>query len=453
MVLGVLALPVLALWRQPPQERQPLVVIVIAACAVRLITALALHATGAWQVTGRGAITPDEATVDLAARLLAAGDDRSPLVLGGSLHTSWVIVSWSVYDLLWNSLLAMKVLNVLLGTALVVPVYLLARQLHSVRSATLAAWLTAAFPPAIVWSALALRESMLALILTTLLLLAVTPLSTRRSAQAGWVCLAAASLVVLCFTRSYMVPLLMLVILAAALVGGSRARRLRQTTAAVAAVLFALAAVLVLPTGAQTARATVALVAEPAGIYNPLSDCQQAGTGGAVADPRSAGASAYKLRGAELKTSAEAEDDDLSASLQSVGQKGVARAFAIAILAGRPVWRTQEFFFLLQPGVVLWWALLPTMMLGSFMIARRRRWDGLVATAGYAVAVIVFLAYSGQFIRHHYMLEPVGLVLAAVGICDVRERVPSDRVRRGAIAATAAMSAAALASVVASLMP
>jgi 4-amino-4-deoxy-L-arabinose transferase-like glycosyltransferase len=450
-LLAVLALPVLVVRRLPRVERRAVVLVLLAALALRVVAAVTLHASGAWQLTGRGAVTPDEATVDVAARLLALGDERSPVVLGGSLHTSWLLVSWAVYDLLWNSLLAIKLLNALLGTALVVPVYLLARRLHSPAAARLAGWLVALFPAAVVWSALALRESLLALLLTTLVLLAVTAVPLSWRGRLGWIGLGAAALVVLAFTRSYMVPLMVVVLVGAAGLRSFSRRGWWDVTAAVAVVLLALGTVLVLPTGRETARVTVALVAEPVGnVYNPFSDCEDEGSCVAEADPRAAGADSGRLPGAAFNKPATGGTDDLSGSLQSVEQKGPLRAFAIAVLAGRPVWRTAEFFLLLQPAVVIWWTLLPLVGLGSVALVRARRWDALLATAGYAGAVVVFLALTGQFIRHHYMLEPVGLALAAAGITAVRAATPGA-VRTAVLVLTAAMAAAATASVIASL--
>lgn len=455
MTVAVLVLPVVAVRRLPEVERRSLWLVLAVALGVRLAAALVLHATGAWQLTGRGAVTPDEATVDLAARLLARGDDRSPVVLGGSLHTTWLLVSWSVYDLLWNSLLAIKLLNVLLGTALVVPVYLVARELHSPGAARLAAWLVALFPAAVVWSALALRESLLALLLASLVLLAVTRVPRRPEAAAGWVGLAVSALTVLAFTRSYMTPLMIAVLLGAAVL--RRTGRWTQLAGAVIAAALSLGVIAALPTGQETLRVTVALVAEPAGsLYNPLSDCDEPSDCSAQADPRSAAAGGSALPGSSLegRGSGSGEEDELSSSLQSIGEKGVLRAFAIATLAGRPVWRTQEFFLLLQPGVVMWWALLPVIALGSIVLARRRP-DAAVATAGYAAAVVVFLAVTGQFIRHHYMLEPVALALAGVGVVEVRERLRaggSQRAAKTVVGGSIVMAAAAVASVVASLV-
>lgn len=453
-LLVVLSLPLLVVARLPRPEARLVWRVLLVALAVRLVVVAALEVGEAWHVTARGATTPDEASVDLAARLLARGDPRSPVVLGGSLHTSWLLVSWAVYDLLWNSLLAIKMLNALLGAALVVPVYLLARTLHSAPAARVAGWGVALYPSAVVWSALALREPLIALLVTTLVLIAVTPVPQEWPARAGYVALAAAALVVLAFTRSYMAPLLAGVVVAAAALRSARHRRPQDALAAVAVATLSLAMLLSLPTGGDLARVTVALVVAPDGsAYNPFSDCD-ARSGCVPADSPAAALEGVDLPGAALADGALEHDADLAASLQSVEEKGVVRAVAVAVLAGRPVWRTAEFFLLLQPGVVLWWAVLPLVAAGGLLLAVRRRWDALAATAGYAVAVFAFLAMTGQFIRHHYMVEPVALALAATGLVAVLEaRRRGERRPAAAVAGgTVVMAVAAVASVVASLV-
>lgn len=455
----------MALRRQAPGERGPLTTMLLAALAVRVIFTLVLDASGAWQVTGRGAVTPDEATVDLAARLLERGDDRSPIVLGGSLHTSWLLLTWAVYEL-WNNLLAMKLVSAVFGTLLVVPTYLLGRELRSLAAARLAGWGAVVFPPSLVWSALALRETLLALLLTTLVLLAARAPRGSTAGVSGWVAAVVVCLVVLAYTRSYMAPLMAFILVGASVLRRPLRRALASGSLAVVAACAAVAALLLLPAGEQLVRTTVTLVAEPANnIYNPFSDCKEQVDCQAVADPRAAGSEAGKLPGAALGTArggrpasapqtATAPGNDLTSSLQSVEQKGLVRAFAIAVLAGRPVWRTTEFFFLLQPGVVVWWTMLPLIALGAFDVARRRRWDAVFATVGYGAAVTVFLAYTGQFIRHHYMFESVGVALAAVGFCTLRgtDGQGASRVLGGTVlAATATMATAAVASVLSSL--
>ncbi|HVE73836.1 MAG TPA: glycosyltransferase family 39 protein [Mycobacteriales bacterium] len=449
VLLAVLVLPVIVVARQPAEERRTLWVLLGVALGLRVVAALALHASGAYQITGRGAVTPDEATVDLAARLLAAGDDRSPVVLGGSLHTSWLLISWSVYDVLWNSLVAIKLLSALLGTVLVVPVYLLAREVCDARTARFAGWLIVVFPSALVWSALALRESLIALLIATLLLLAVRAVEPSFRDRAAHAALAAICLTMLAFTRSYLVPLLIALLLVTAAVRAVQRRGTSQTVVAAGAVAMTLGLLLVLPTGTEVIRVTADLVAAPAGtVFNPFSDCRDS-VCVAEADPRFVEVDQGRLPGSRVRGSG--DSGDLSGSLQSVGEKGVVTAFAIAVLAGRPVWRTAEFFFLLQPGVVLWWVLLPLLAVGALVLARARRWDHLLATAGYAAAIVVFLAYTGQFIRHHYMIEPVGLVLAAVGIQRLRDGGRGWE-RTTAMAASLGMAAMAVVSVILSLL-
>ena len=433
--------------------RRRLIAVLAVAFIFRLAVAMVLHFSGAWQITGRGAVTPDEAGVDLAARLLVKGDPRSPLAIGGSLHTSWLLISWSVYRWIWNSLLAIKLLNVVLGTVLVVPAYLLGRRLHSEQAALRAAWLVALFPNAVVWSSLGLREPLIALVIALLLLLAINRAVGQWRSWLAWVGGAAACLVGLSFTRSYMSPLLMVVLVGSGAAMSLALRRPAHVMRALAGVGLAVLVVLVLPTGTQLLRSTVTLVAAPAGsIYNPLSDCSSAGSCSSTpdADPGT-GTAGQALPGSELRGRG-AGSSDLSTSLQSVHEKGVIKAFAVAVLAGRPVGRSAEFFVLLQPGVVLWWTALPMMLLGAVALVRFRRWEGVVVAVLYPAAVVVFLAYTGQFIRHHYMIEPIGLVAVAIGWEVVRRRAARRTTKLAVTGTTAAMGLAAVASVAVSLV-
>lgn len=449
----VLFAAVAAVWRQGPAERRTLSIILLTALALRLVAALALHASGAWQINDRGATTPDEATIDLAARLLASGHGASPLELGGSLHTAWLLVSWAFYDLVWNNLLMMKIVSTVFGALLVVPTYLLARRLHSVKAAVLAAWAMALFPTALVWSALGLRESMLALVLTTTVLLAVLQVGSPR-ARWAWIGGTAACLVVLSFTRSYMTPLLMVVVLVAGALQALRHHAAQRFVVAAVACALAVAVVWFLPTGDQLVRTTMTLASSET-VYNPLSGCERNADCRATPPP-STSVVPRNDRAAPEPTSEDSvaapDDAPLEDSLQSISRKGVVRGVAIAVLAGRPVWETTDFFFLLQPGVVLWWTIIPATGVGAAAVAKRRDFAGVLATAGYAGAVLAFLAYSGQFIRHHFMLEPVAIALAAIGVRALWDDARWGTLRLVTAIATAVMLAAALASVAHSLI-
>lgn len=437
--------------------------IFLVALAVRLLSTLVLDWSAAWQITGRGAITPDEATTDLAARILVEGDERSPVVLGGSLHTAWLLLSWAVYDLVWNDLLAMKLVSSIFGAALTLPVYLMARVAHSEHAARWAAWAVALFPPAIVWSALALRETLIALLITTTVLLGLRTSSSTRG-WVVWVLTGTMCLTLLWFTRSYMAPLLMGILIVGSALRRPIKRGAEGFVAATATALLCVVVVCAVPTGFQLLTTTAALVTDPSGsIYNPFSDCSQSSDCAPVADARSAGSEAAGYpqaeqnipRSRDTSSPEEGAEADLDSSLQSVSRKGFLRALAIAVLAGRPVWRTEEFFFLLQPGVALWWGALPMMALGATALAKERKVAALLVTVGLMGSVVILLAFTGQFIRHHFMLEPVGLVLAAIGLAVLRGRSawkPSQRTHFVVLICVAIMSVLALASIAFSLV-
>lgn len=457
-LVAMMALALATVNQQAAPVRRRLVFILGVALALRVALGVILHVTGAWHITARGAVTPDEAVVDYAARLRLSGDQRSPVVLGGSLHTAWLLVAAAVYEL-WNSILALKLVNALLGALLVLPTFLLGRDLHSDKAGIWAAWGIALLPTAVVWSALALREPLIALTLTTLVLTALRLLRSRRlAAAAAYGGLSAIALLVLGFTRSYMVPLMILLLLGAGVAAALRERGLRPVGSALLVGTVGLGIILAVPRGVELARTTIALTGEQAPtVYNPFSDCSDESKclpeGGGppleAFDPPQNTPGAPRSEGASGPPDSRAAP--LTGSLQSVGEKGVVRAFAIAMLAGRPVWLTRDFFFLLQPGVVVWWAGLPLAVLGSVFLVVRRRLPELALLVGFCGAVVVFLAYSGQFIRHHFMIEPVAVALAALGASWMAE-TPSCWLRRAAILACGFMAVAAAASVMASLL-
>lgn len=442
VVAGVVAARVVLALPRPARSR--LLGVLAVALGVRVILAVLLQLLGPWQITGRGAVTFDEAVVDYAARRALAGDPRSVVTLGGSLHTAWLLVAESVYRVA-DSLLALKLVNCLLGALLVVPVFLLARTLHSDRAAWFAAWGIALFPSAVVWSALGLREPMLALVLMVLLLLAAR-LSSDLPRAVGTVetaAGAAACLFVLAYTRSYMVPPMLLLLVGVCALATIRQRSLQPVVRGLLVITAAMGALLLSPHGTEVVRTTASLASpESPNIYNPLKGCSGSACGPVDQSPSSAEVVASSPKGSAA--------DDPASSLQSIQEKGLLRAFLIAALTGRPVWRTNEYFFLLQPGVVVWWCLLPAQLIGFGSLLARRSWRLFALTATYTAMIIVFLAFSGQFVRHHFMVEPLGVVLSAVGLISALER--GGRVRLALVWATVLMGAAAAASVVASLV-
>lgn len=450
LLMAVTTAAVVTVLRQTRPARKQLVVVLIVALGLRLAAVLAMEVVTPWQLTRRGAVTPDEAVVDYAARLLAQGDDRSPVTLGGSLHTSWLLVASGVYGV-WDSFLALRLVNVLLGTVLVLPAYVLGRDLAGERVGQLAAWAVAVFPNAVVWSALGLREPLVGLLLLLVLTLGLRALRARPAPS--WAAIAAltlpsaVALVGLGYSRSYMVPLLMVLLLGTGLLAAALGRSVRPLVACALIVAVATGLTFAAPRGPELVEVTSNLASEQtATIYNPFSDCSDE-TRCDVGEAEAAreALSSSKPPGRDAPPAAAPIEE----SLQSVSAKGPARAFAIAVLAGRPVWETREYFFLLQPGVVLWWTVLPFVLAGYLALARRKDLPALALLGGYTAGVVVFLAFSGQFIRHHFMIEPLSLVIAAVGVAALRSA--PRRLRRTVVAAAGAGAAAALASVAQSL--
>lgn len=427
--------------RRPRDERLPVTAAVAVALLLRIIAALVLHETRAWAINGRGSMSPDDAGIDRVARLLVAGDARSPSELYGSVYTAWVYVAWALYRV-WDSVLALRLANALLGTLLVPVLAAAGRRLGGRRAEVGVAWLVAVFPTAVVWSALPLREPLVTLLLAASLIGGLVILFTERRSCRRLVsgcAVVVGSAFALAYTRAYMVPVVLGLFVAAGLCRLVRRHDLAPLLAVGVSGVVVLALLAPTASGRAIIRNTYRLVDDPeASIYNPLSDCEVRECGST--DDGSVGAR-------RPATGGEAQPAD---SLLSIERKGVVRGSLIALLAGRPVGRSTEFFLLLQPGVVVWWVLLPFMALGTASLVRRGRVEEVIVVAGLVLVVTAFLAASGQGIRHHFMAEPFGLLLAVVGLCRVA--TTSDRVRRGVLASSGLFAVAALTSVVASVV-
>ena len=297
---------------------------------------------------------------------------------------------------------------------------------------------------------------MVALLVTTLLALGLNAVQSRQAVTT--VLLSGGSLFLLGFSRGYMSLLLIVLVLVASVVAAASLRRLRPVAVAAAGGLLGIGLILVAPSGPDVVDSAVrTALSQAPSVYNPFADCTDPAacaadtsgpSSGAFTEPGVTTPRATKALGAPAPNAPPTKTGD--PTLQSVGQKGVPRAFAIALLGGRPVWKTDQYYFLLQPGVVVWWAVLPLIGAGLVALAVRRRFGEFVLLGGFLAGMITFLALTGQFIRHHFMIEPVGLVLAVVGVLAVLEG-GQQRWRRVTFGASALMGLAAVASVGVSL--
>jgi hypothetical protein len=423
-------------------ERRALIPTLVTGLGLRLALVLILAAVHPWN-HGGGAVTSDEAAIAHIARTYQPGHGPSMPLLAGSLYTAWDYLAWAVYRF-WASLTALRLVNVAIGTATIVPVYFLAREIKGARAGRIAAWLAAVLPAGVVWSALGLREPLVALLIINFVLAIVrllTGLPNLRSVS-QWCFVAVSSVVILFFTRAYMVPLLLALSLIAA-VGASASRRsARPLLAPVIVSALFLCVAFGTPQGRALVANTSSLVSISGNsIYDPLSPC--AHTGACLQ-------SSISRQTYDTPAKVKAAAASIKSSIQSVAQKGVIRAFLIAVLDGRPVWRRQQYLFMLQPGVVVWWVLLPLVVAGGFGLLLAKDWPSITMLVAYCAAMIIFLAYSGEFVRQHFMMELVAIVLAAVAIASL----PAwpKFVRRGVWASSGFLGLCAVGSVIVSLV-
>lgn len=414
---------------------------IAAAFFLRLALALFFHFTGVWSIDHFGAMTPDELVNHRAALALIEDPTRDAVRLIGSAHTLWLWVTVILYSTFSPSLLVLRLANNLIGTALVPVAASFGRSLGGPRTARTTAWATALFPTLVVWSALTLREPLVLLFI--MIALAVAGRLFVEPDRRGAIPLAlsiAAPLCALLLLRTYMSFLTGLTIGVAALMVTWSQRITRPLLIALLAGGLAVTTALSVAPLRHAALLAVGLVAHPDGsAMNPLSAEPETGW---VPAPAEMATELPELEPGRGGT-------DTKNSSQSIREKGLGRALAIAVLGGRPVWRTAEFYFALQPGVVLWWAALPAVVAGAVLSWRRSRAGAWTLSVGFTVSVMLLLAATGLFIRHHAMLEPPALVLAS----RTWARWPdlTDLTRRSVIASTAVMVLGAAASVAESL--
>ena len=101
--------------------------------------------------------------------------------ISGALLYSWIIAV--MYWVAGRSVLMVQTLNVLLGTLVVYNVFLLARMIWGEAAARRAAWIAAAFPTLVLFSAITLREQMVGYPLT---LGALWIARWRQTDRVGW---------------------------------------------------------------------------------------------------------------------------------------------------------------------------------------------------------------------------------------------------------------------------
>jgi 4-amino-4-deoxy-L-arabinose transferase-like glycosyltransferase len=342
---------------------------VIAGLSVRLVVMLVAQLTSGHG----GAFYLDDAGYSREAALIAhqwlEGHVINPssYQYAGSLAFGYQTMVASIFLLTGKSMVAGKLINVLLGTTTVLLVGLLSGRLFGTSTMRRAAWLMALIPTSIWWSAVLLKESLVAaLVVGAMLALLYWP---RRGAVVAFV-LAIGALAV---TRSPAVLAVTVTALSAFGLGAIQQRRTIDFRAALTYLILACLALL------------VGLVAFSAG--HPGTTLHQIG---------------HILGHLGLE--------------QHHGAAGVAAAIPKSLVSPYP-WvftqATRTWDRALYPGMWVWYALLPTAMMGVWRL--RRRAEVLL----FALPVGTLLAFNaftvGYTFRQRSTIEPFLLLLVMVG--------------------------------------
>lgn len=155
-------------------RRQQLLAPVLVALGLRLAVMLAIQLASVSAGDGGFAFLDEKGHLAVAAELAGrweAGNLTSPRAVSGSYQAGFDTVLAGVFLLSGPDLVVGKLLNVLLGTGVVLLAAILARDMLGSGAARPTAWLVAVLPTLVFWSATGLKESLTGLLLLLCLLL------------------------------------------------------------------------------------------------------------------------------------------------------------------------------------------------------------------------------------------------------------------------------------------
>jgi hypothetical protein len=360
---------------------------VVVGAAVRLAVMLAAH-LGSVATGGHGFMFLDDQGYAKVAGLLAdqwrEGNfvDPASYQFAGSYVFGFPTLVALIFLLTDENLLAAKLVNVLLGTATILVTARIGRQLGGERAARYTAWLVAISPTVVWWTAPLLKEALVAFLVSASVLFALQ--FPRARAFTGLLL----GLFGLALTR---IPAVLgvgagvcIAWLAAAWI---MRKRVSWPAFAILAVLGTLLGAVALAVVAQ--GNPVALLAQYASTVRSTTAAYPGG------DPRGIPADVVRTAVAP---------------------------YPWAFDPG-----TQSWYRALYPGMWVWYLLLPTAALGFFRL-RRRAEVWLFATP-IAFLVLASALTSGFTIRQRSSIEPIVLVLVALGVDSWRKVF-----RRGSVA-------------------
>ncbi len=402
LIVACAALGVRAILRRSAQLE--IVVPVLTGLALRLAVVLFAHIASIGAGEGGILFLDDKGYLQTGRDLAAswsAGDLVNPASPDafGSLMFGYPALVGLVFTLVGPSVLTVKLIQVLLGTATILFVALLAERVIGPRSARTAAWFAALMPTLVWWPAPMLKETLVAF-LATGCLVAVTRLPSRAAA---WTFLAA--WFALFLTRSTVAVAIALALLT---VGAITAFRHRDEVRWNALGRLALAALglSVLGVVLVTRGQPLSLITEYSHTFQRMVDLYQ---GSRIADVPA----------------------DVLKSLVSP----LPWAFDDA---------TRNWDRGLYPGTWALYVLYPAALLGLWRLRTKPEVQMLALVVG--LVLLMNAASSGYVFRQRSLIEPIVVLLAVAGMRSWRHLALTAAAAIGAASAVAAVNTRSVAT-------
>jgi lipopolysaccharide/colanic/teichoic acid biosynthesis glycosyltransferase len=381
----------------PPAMRsstRTLLILLGAGLALRLALALLLDGTAldAWAPPGSDAQGYDEIGWNLAQRWRGGGD-FSVVVRTGHIHVGYHFIVALIYAVVGHVPLVVKLLNALVGTAAGWVTYAVGRHLWGERAALWAAGTYLFWPSLVYWSAQNLKDPWI-LLATAIGFWAATRLFDRAGVASAAVCLAA--VLALSTLRTYQALLLV----GAVCLGYffSAAVPTRRRLGVCAGTLVLLAGLIAFFRSAGNLQWNYF-------HHVNLRWLQQ------LRDLTTVGGSAFFV-GADIST---------VPRLLAFLPRGALAAllFPLPALSGSVIHRAAA------PETIVWYALLPFIIGGTWRALRTRRGPELVLVffaAGHLCALAVVQGNGGTLLRQRAPALLAGFLLASPGLADLAAR-------------------------------
>ncbi|MEN8150180.1 MAG: glycosyltransferase family 39 protein [Planctomycetota bacterium] len=400
-LLAALAVAVLFRLGRPPEkdgdgttgqsDRRFLVLLVLSGFVARVVVAIALRRLGLNQV-----IAPDELTFHnngIVFSMWLRGETPYRLSYHhlDSLQVGYFYLVGTIYYLFGIQPILPILLNCLVGSLAAIPVHRIARDLHGREAARTAAILVTFFPSVLLWSTMLLRDSLVVLLL---MMIVVGVMELRKR-----------------FTLHNLVLLLGLLTLL-----GTLRQYLFLMVAGTAIASFVLG---------RTGRTAKSLVVSLLVIVALFSLMKVAGFGVWELERASLFHLNQRRQYNALATAAGsiAPEVDISKPIGALTYLPVGMAYFLGSPFPWQVLSTRQLVAL--PDVLVWYGLLPSILLGLLHLIRRRFRDASMLLITMTVITILYSLVEGNIgiiFRHRVQVIVPCMVLAGIGLARLRER-------------------------------